>query len=91
MSARSDFERDGPKAAAWLVRTHRAHLHRRGCVTFRHPANQAIPGWMALALRCLELRKGWRVGITGALSTQYVRVTWLGWRKDVRRSLAHSN
>jgi hypothetical protein len=48
---------DGPRAARWLIRTHRAGFHRSGYVDFLIPVGTPVPRWFQVAFMYLENNK----------------------------------
>ena len=80
-------ERDGPRAAAWLVRGQRRKLRRDGQVVFKIPVEARTPPWFLVGLELLKRRAGWSVVVSERAGERTYRVEWLGKagkRKEVR-------
>jgi hypothetical protein len=70
--------RDGPRAAAWLVREHRRKIRRDGEVQFHIDVNMRSPPWFLVAVEFLKRRVGWTVVVTEQQGRRSYRVAWLG-------------
>jgi hypothetical protein len=71
----------GPRAAAWLLFTQRAKLHRAGAVDFHFKPGDLQPRYFTFAVALLKMRpRRWRVERRDDPDGgQTYRVTWLGW------------
>lgn len=81
------IERDGPKAAAWLIYKHRKQFRRDGVCEFRiqkkdkHLLNTPEYAWFRLAIETLRRRQHWNVVEVGSLQSavHVYRVRWMNW------------
>ncbi len=74
--------RDGTRAARYLVWKERARFHRTGEVDFVVPQEEQTPSWFRVAIEFLKRRKGWSVvtfkrgGANDGSKHRVYRVTW---------------
>ena len=79
-------ERDGPKAAAWLVWQHRRALHRTGAIEMRLIAGFPLPAWFSYAIQTLRSRtRSWEVVEFLRGNERVWMVMWKGWLRHARR------
>lgn len=58
---RANVEIYGPRCAAWLIRTFRRRIRKTGCVFFRIPEGEELPGWFRIAKDYLAGHRRWEV------------------------------
>jgi hypothetical protein len=83
----------GPRAAAWLLYTQRAKLHRAGAVDFHFKPGDLQPRYFSYAIALLRMRpRRWRVEQRDDEDGgKTYRVTWLGWHTCGPRWVAEAS
>lgn len=79
-------ERQGARAAGWLVFKNRALFRRAGYADFVIPKKEKLPPWFRVAIETLKRSKNWTVSMVGnpASNQRKYRIRWMLWGKWMR-------